>query len=352
MKRRNLGLACLMATILAASSLLGACSSIRALSSGAKVDGATLSFDGVAYDADGQAVVTTDDSLGAVVGISYTGPGTVKGEWTVDGKKTPVTLELPAIVQTADEDEEGNDAGQPMVRTSSIQPVKLDLPTGSTGIHRVSFALTSPKKVSTDPIEYLVQSAPPPANMVGSNMVSLTVKSIKARMDGDPGEDEYALWIVASTYDPAGLRTLTAGQPSNGYKIPPASGSDYPVYGDTPLPATFTLNRELGGPWEVATTLGFQIDIAAIEEDSAAWLKALLTAVGGVVAAQTSFDSTSLIDNIGVSDLLGVTSWNISAEELAKIAKGELSGTYTKTFGPTEKGWVDVTLQVDVYINR
>jgi len=175
MKRPNMVLACLLITFLAVPGLLSACSSIQALSGGAKVDGATLSLDGVGYDADGQAVVTTGDSLGAVAGISYTERGTVKGEWTVDGKKTPVTLELPAIVQTADKDEEGNDAGQPMVRTRSIQPVKLDLPTTSTGVHKVSFALTSPKKVSTDPIDYLVQSAPPPANLVGSKPNSLSI---------------------------------------------------------------------------------------------------------------------------------------------------------------------------------
>jgi len=296
----------------------------------AQVENLNLDFGGMYYEQDGQIIITEGDSLEAITTVEYTTAGAIEGEWTIDGEKIAVSLELPQITNTPDDgnaDENNEDA-------ISFVALEQTLPSASTGIHTASFTVTSPKTINTDTVEYMVQAMPPPANNPGSYMVEVWIGNGFATRDNEGGGDEFHLWAKISTYDPASTeRTLIGDErSSNGFKISPPYEDFNIGDGDS-----FEWNKKIGGPWEIEPGIGLAIEAALYEIDSGGLLDAVLSVWG---------------TKIGTDDLLDpAASFNIRAEELSEIANGESGGrVYTHRFGPSAEG--DVKLEFVVWVTK
>lgn len=334
----------LLVSILVLSTLLlGACGGSKA-----QVNDLNMGFGGaVVQGQDGQVVVSIGKELTSVAAIEYSNAGQIKGEWIIDGKKTPVAFNLPEIVEDPDEKE---------AQEWSVAPVEYKLPTNSAGVHTVSFSLTSPKKLSTETIEYVNQTVLPPASNANEYTVSMRLGNGYCNVDNDHGlagtNDEFALAItVANVKSQAETRVLLDGN----------AGKIYPPGGDiaTDDDAPFTWDSYVGGPWTIDATDALNIKTYLYELDGGGFLKAVLS------AASTVTGISGIGGNLGADDYLGHVARDISSEDLGNIAnepaypqgrqkngwgalteKGER--VYTLHFGPSPKGDVYLELIVKV----
>jgi hypothetical protein len=245
-----------MATLLllVVALVLGGCGT-----GGSDIEKVNLTFGGVsAIDENGNVSVTKGEDFTAVASLVYIGEGPVTGEWTVDGTTREVEATLPAREKVDEDDSE-----------FATFPLELALPTGSNGVHDVSFTLKSPRKIETNSISYTVSNAAPPAN---ANEYSVSFRlgkgfCITSAEPAIKGKEELALAItIANIKSQSETRVLVEGDAGKIY--PPGQKID------TTEGAPFDWNSSIGGPWTLDATDTLNIKAYLYEIDAGGFIDA------------------------------------------------------------------------------
>lgn len=327
-----------------------------------------LSFSEAAVQGvDGQPEFTTGDEVSAVAAIVYDKGGSGKGEWSIDGKVSPVTFELPEPAET------GN---------TSVFTISQSLPTDSDGLHTVSFELTSPEKLGSGETDYVVSDPAPPANPT-SYIVRMRVTTGHAYLDNESGlnwNDELRMLVGTKVWIPQNRDNLPPVDSSLWTAVLPPNGDDFAIQDQNdsnyePGMDNFSWNTDLTPDIIVDSGKGVTFRTQLWEKDANivasifkavafVWTKAVgycigFTSsgpVGGIVAGTAMFSGISkLIDMAGsADDFIGEDVTYLDSSDLSEILAEGGTRTYTVRYDGKDhnKAKGDFELNLDISVQQ